>query len=350
MSGPSRRPWSWWPWAGSPDPVMRVLLVLVLVLWPTTFAWLLPGQHRPGVGLALAVACAGAFSVGAVLLLVGGARPDRHLPGALAAFTVAAVAGALAGSQPEMALVVPLFLSALCVVAAVRLSRRQVVRQVALSSAAAVVCVAYVAATPVQVVASVVAVVAGVAAPATAVTRLRWQLDAARAREHRLARTDALTGALNRRGLFEAAADLCALQVPLVVVVLDLDGFKLLNDTHGHAVGDDVLVAVTRALGGIGDGDVCGQPVLVTRLGGEEFLVLAPSTGVPTALVADRARAAAAVDVADGERASASVGAVCGTPPVAPDEQRAWLLRTIDEADRLMYAAKRSGGDRTRVG
>jgi diguanylate cyclase (GGDEF)-like protein len=351
------------------DPVLRVLRILVLVLWPTVVVWLLPGQHRGGPGLWLAVTLVVVYSAGAVLLLLAGSRADRVLPACLALFTVAAVAGALAGPQPEMALLVPLFLGALSIIAAMRLDRRRTWCQVAASCTGALVCVAYVADDVTKVVGASVAVLAGVAAPALAIVRLRSELDAARARERRLARTDSLTGALNRRGLFEAFDELCERgltpagaeeDVAVDVVALDLDEFKLLNDTHGHAVGDEVLVALVGALhalhsvgavGAAGAAEGAGRPVLVARLGGEEFLVVSPAAVEPPAVLADQVRTATeVVRLPDGTRPTASVGAVRAVPPRAVEDRRAWLLRRMDEADRLMYEAKRSGGDRALVG
>lgn len=354
------------------DPALRTIRVLVVVLWPTVAIWVLPGQHRDGPGLALAVVLLVVYSAAALLLLLSRSRVDHVVPACLLLFTVAAVTGALAGPQTEMALLVPLFLGVLSTIAAVRLDRRRTWLQVAASCAGSLVCVAYVADDVAKVLGASVAVVAGVAAPAIAIVRVRAQLDAARARERRLALTDSLTGALNRRGLFEGLDEVCeAAAGPLVVVALDLDRFKRLNDEHGHAVGDDVLVELVRALQTAGTSDPadpagtsgtsgtadpagretpCGEPLLVARLGGEEFLVVAPSAGAPASRLAECVRTATAtVRLPDGSRLTASVGAVESVPPAAVEDRRAWLLRRMDEADRLMYEAKRSGGDRSLV-
>ncbi|WP_336921846.1 GGDEF domain-containing protein [Aquipuribacter sp. SD81] len=334
------------------DPVLRTVRVLVLVLWPTVAVWLLPGQHRDGPGLVLAAVTLAVFSLAALLLLLSGSHVHRVVPACLTLFSAAAVVGALAGTEPEMALLVPLFLGVLSTVAAARLGRRGTWWQIAVSAVGSLVCVAYVADDPVKTLGASVAVVAGVAAPAVAILRVRTQLDAAHARERRLALTDSLTGALNRRGLFEGLDEVCdAAADAVVVVALDLDGFKHLNDTFGHAVGDDVLVGLVRELHALGRQPVSGRPLLVARLGGEEFLVVAPSTGVPTALLAECVRSATvAVRLPDGSRPTVSVGAVEALPPAAVEDRRAWLLRRMDEADRLMYEAKRSGGDRSLVG
>lgn len=100
-------------------------------------------------------------------------------------------------------------------------------------------------------------------------------LDASRERDvmRSLAHTDPLTGLPNRRGLHIALASAlsrCSPEKMLAVYVMDLDGFKPVNDQHGHDVGDELLIAVTRRLQGH-----VRQSDLVARLGGDEFVVMA---------------------------------------------------------------------------
>jgi diguanylate cyclase (GGDEF)-like protein/PAS domain S-box-containing protein len=160
-----------------------------------------------------------------------------------------------------------------------------------------------------------------------------------RLREHlsHLADHDPLTGLLNRRG-FARALDVQLAHARRygtggAVLVLDLDGFKEVNDTFGHETGDGLLVEVADLLrSGTRTSDV------VARLGGDEFAVLLPTGD------AEAARGAAAaiealldgrgpVDGSDGLRVSASVGAAT----IAPEDQAAGLLA---RADRAMYRAK----------
>jgi diguanylate cyclase (GGDEF)-like protein len=106
------------------------------------------------------------------------------------------------------------------------------------------------------------------------------------------ARTDSLTGALNRRAFADAAAREISRAVrsatPLALIVLDLDHFKQLNDTHGHAAGDEALRALVMLL----TAEVRTQD-LVARSGGEEFFVLLPDTSQHRAEeVAERLRSA----------------------------------------------------------
>lgn len=341
-SAPTSRRW----WHGPTDPVLRTVRVLVLVLWPTVWVWLLPGQHRPGDGYVLAWLLVAVYSAAAVLMLGSGRRMASVLPVCVPLFTVAATLGAMTGPDRSVALLVPLFIGVLCVVAAMQFSPRATWAQVGVASVAAVVCVWWGVSDPVQVGVAGVAVLAGIASPPWAVLRLRSQLDAARAREHRLARTDPLTGALNRRGLFEAASVVLDTAPEVDVVTLDLDDFKRLNDTHGHAVGDEALRMVAASLRSLEDTWGDPGPLLVARLGGEEFLVLVPATDRPVDELAEAVRAAASVPTAAGERTSASVGALRRRAPDQPEERTAWLLRQIDVTDELMYRAKRSGGDR----
>ena len=331
---------------GAPaDPVLRAFRLLVLLLWPTTLVWTLPGLHRPGAGLLFAWALVVLFSVSALVLLAAGRAGDRVLPYCLALFTCAAVAGAMAGTYPDRALLVPMFLGVLSGLAALRLSPRATWVQVGVSTVAGFVCIVYAVQDPVVLTVASVAVATGIATPALAILRLRAQLDAAHDSEHRLARTDTLTGLLNRRGLFEAAADVLGTRRLVDVITLDLDGFKRLNDEHGHAVGDEALRAVGTGLLQL-QRPGTGGPTLVARLGGEEFLVMVAAGSLPLDSVAETVRSAATVSSATGWRTSASVGAVRGRPPEQPEDRQAWLLRQVDVADELMYAAKRSGGDR----
>ena len=88
----------------------------------------------------------------------------------------------------------------------------------------------------------------------------------------RLSLTDELTGLPNRRSIVAAADEALASGAPIAVVLLDLDGFKDINDSLGHAVGDDVLVTLGQRMRASLD-----SRVIVTRLGGDEFALLVPS-------------------------------------------------------------------------
>ncbi|MFN2466675.1 MAG: diguanylate cyclase [Gaiellaceae bacterium] len=153
------------------------------------------------------------------------------------------------------------------------------------------------------------------------------------------AETDALTGLPNSRALRDTLKRMVAQAgrtlLPLSVILLDLDHFKTINDTHGHERGDDVLAAVGSALaGGVRESDFAG------RYGGEEFLVICPDTDREGALVlAEKLRlAVSAISVPGVDLPlSASLGvAALPADGVEPDS----LVRL---ADRALYAAKAKG-------
>ncbi|MCU1615095.1 MAG: diguanylate cyclase, partial [Frankiales bacterium] len=152
-----------------------------------------------------------------------------------------------------------------------------------------------------------------------------------------LAATDALTGCPNRRAFLErlgGAITAAATGGRSAVCLIDLDGFKAVNDRDGHAAGDAALVAVTAALtGAVRESDT------VARLGGDEFAVLADvSLTVDADELAERLRNA----VADAGRrcgVTASVG-------VALVDRADDVNLLLHRADAAMYRAKTSGGNR----
>ncbi|HET7726565.1 MAG TPA: GGDEF domain-containing protein [Candidatus Limnocylindrales bacterium] len=168
----------------------------------------------------------------------------------------------------------------------------------------------------------------------------------ARAYSHRAAEarasTDALTGLPNRRYFDEYVALLARRRRAddrVGVLMVDVDRFKKLNDTYGHAVGDHVLRAVATAIG-----RTVREDDVPARFGGEEFIVLLRNPTPDVAFdVAERIRrAVAALDLRGlgVPSVSVSVGvAVASRPEIAIDT-------LIEEADRALYRAKRAGRDR----
>jgi diguanylate cyclase (GGDEF)-like protein len=159
-----------------------------------------------------------------------------------------------------------------------------------------------------------------------------------------LSTTDPLTGLRNRRHLVEQAPRIWRQArrdgTRVAAMVLDLDHFKVLNDEHGHAAGDAVLVAVAEALGAtVRPSDV------LARTGGEELVVigLVGDLGEGRHL-AERLRAAVAATAARGHRVTASVGLALVRPEDGDDPADA-LWRLVDQADAAMYEAKRRGRD-----
>ena len=164
----------------------------------------------------------------------------------------------------------------------------------------------------------------------------------------RLATTDSLTGLLNRRAFGElmdrevSRSDRQAL--PISLMLLDLDHFKNINDTRGHAGGDAVLAAVGKLLR-----KQARTHDIVARWGGEEFVVSLPGEregGGMTA--AERIRGAIEkLVVLDASGAPIPLSASIGVVERRPGES---LHETVDRADRAMYSAKVGGRNRICVG
>jgi diguanylate cyclase (GGDEF)-like protein/PAS domain S-box-containing protein len=164
----------------------------------------------------------------------------------------------------------------------------------------------------------------------------------AQRREEYEATHDPLTGLPNRRmlngRLYEAVARACRNGQPLAVLFIDLDEFKPINDTYGHAAGDAVLIATARRLGG-----AVRQRDSVGRLGGDEFLVILEEAGTMADIVrsAERIKAAISEPIqVDGATVTVqpSIG-ICVAERPATDPVPA--ERLLDAADRAMYVAKR---------
>ena len=162
-----------------------------------------------------------------------------------------------------------------------------------------------------------------------------------------LAHTDPLTGIANRRHFFEMAEhELTRTHRyggPLAAMVLDIDHFKDVNDSHGHAVGDVALASVARACSA-----VLRATDLFGRIGGEEFAVLLPQTDVPgAAVLAERLRQAIAdvrIDAPAGHvRLTATIG-VSGW--LEADDHLDGLL---GRADQALYEGKNKGRNQVAI-
>lgn len=151
--------------------------------------------------------------------------------------------------------------------------------------------------------------------------------------------TDALTGAANRAGLASRAGSAIDENRPFALLLLDLDGFKGVNDSHGHAAGDAVLATMVQRLRA-----QLRAEDMVARLGGDEFAVALLQVGPDgTAQVAEKLVQLLARPYHHESlemRVTASIGAAL-YPQVAGD-----LPSLLDRADAAMYTAKKSGKNR----
>ncbi|HEY9212901.1 MAG TPA: GGDEF domain-containing protein [Ancylobacter sp.] len=156
-------------------------------------------------------------------------------------------------------------------------------------------------------------------------------------RAHRReAMTDQMTGLLNRRALFETYEG--NLKEPVVAILFDIDRFKIVNDTHGHACGDRVIALFARAMR-----ECLEEAHCAARIGGEEFALIQPHATMEAALAlaeAVRARFAALVLSEERLACTASAGLACG------DAFTTHLDAVLLAADQSLYQAKREGRDR----
>jgi diguanylate cyclase (GGDEF)-like protein len=164
--------------------------------------------------------------------------------------------------------------------------------------------------------------------------------------QHRLARTDALTGVPNRRYIEEVIEAECARAIrhgsPLSVIMLDVDGLKRINDTYGHAAGDDVLMQLAHlARRSCRGGDAVG------RYGGDEFLFVLPASNLDASrrfgerfrLRVERQEFRLSTGVTTEMRASLGVAEFSGESKERPSA-------LIEIADTALYEAKDAGGNR----
>jgi diguanylate cyclase (GGDEF)-like protein len=160
----------------------------------------------------------------------------------------------------------------------------------------------------------------------------------------RLARTDELTGMKNRRAFYELAQQAfeqaARYERPLSLISLDIDHFKSINDTWGHAAGDAALRAIARVMTTTSRvTDIAG------RVGGEEFAILLPETTTEAAVVhAERLRR----DVADivVSYDGVDIRLTCSMGVASRDEFTVSLDRLMARADAALYDAKAAGRNR----
>lgn len=158
------------------------------------------------------------------------------------------------------------------------------------------------------------------------------------------AMTDPMTGCMNRRcWMATARKELKRSRrhgQPLALMVLDIDHFKSINDTWGHAVGDAAIITFARTLRGLlRSADALG------RLGGDEFVVLLPETDARQAmLVAEKLRVRVSETVVETSSHNFNMTISIGVTKLAAADDD--ITATLDRADQALYQAKQSGRNR----
>ncbi len=169
------------------------------------------------------------------------------------------------------------------------------------------------------------------------------------AHEQILARTDGMTGLYNRRYFFELAARefsaAIRYQRPLTIILFDIDGFKQVNDTFGHAMGDTLLIQVAQATATqVRDVDI------LARYGGDEFIILLPQTDAQQAfLIAERIRESIAAIHMETDNSPFIVTLSLGVAETIHTPHDASVEDAIRRADKALYAAKQMGRNNTSI-
>jgi diguanylate cyclase (GGDEF)-like protein len=164
----------------------------------------------------------------------------------------------------------------------------------------------------------------------------------------KLSNTDGLTGIANRRYFDEQFAQMKAFaqrsQLPLSVLMLDIDWFKLYNDHYGHIEGDHCLKQVAQAL----QHQVYRQSDLIARYGGEEFVVVLFDTDAVAAkvLAARMLQAVRELNLPHAMSAFTQVTVSIGMTTWHPTEPLSSIALLLDQADRALYQAKQHGRNR----
>jgi diguanylate cyclase (GGDEF)-like protein len=185
------------------------------------------------------------------------------------------------------------------------------------------------------------------------ITLLYAEAESSNAILQKLVRLDALTGLFNRRGFDERLDEefrrACRLELPLSLVLVDVDFFKAYNDHYGHQAGDDCL----RRIGAAIKGALCRPGDHAARYGGEEIVILLPATdNVGAMLIAERAlNAVAALGIPHlaSPLGTVSISAGVGSMlPTKASNTRAQDL--VEAADRALYQAKKAGRNQACAG
>jgi len=163
----------------------------------------------------------------------------------------------------------------------------------------------------------------------------------------KLASSDPLTKINNRRVFFEIATELLLLSkrtdVPLSLMILDLDHFKKINDQHGHLVGDEILKHFTRMVK-----KVLRESDIFARYGGEEFIILLPDTDITGSVkTAEKIRQQIVSNPYSNKKIFVDYTVSIGTTQYT-DERT--IEELVDKADKALYKAKENGRNSVNVG
>ena len=170
------------------------------------------------------------------------------------------------------------------------------------------------------------------------------ELKAAKERAEALARSDELTGLNNRRAFFNDGEQVLGQAKryahPFSLIMMDVDNFKHVNDTHGHAAGDDVLVTIANILR-----NQARETDILGRLGGEEFALILPETTLPDAIaMAERLRIEIENTTVKNTKSDIHITASFGLATLT--SQQTSLEDLVNTADDTLYQAKRKGRNR----
>lgn len=164
----------------------------------------------------------------------------------------------------------------------------------------------------------------------------------------REASTDPLTGLYNRRvleSIYHQFVNDSDEDNDITLIMMDIDKFKVFNDTHGHVMGDKILKFIGQLLK-----KECKDPVVPVRLGGEEFALLCPNFGLEQAFdVAENIRTNLARVTFSNKRTGKKIEPVTASFGVALNKPKEYLKNMLERADQALYAAKNAGRNQVKI-
>ncbi len=329
------------PWAGRSMQLISVLAISGGLLGLVNL--FLPGVLRPGVSTVVYAATMLTLVVGGLVLFAGGERAAWLVPIFVLAGDLVYVVVALCVVDSALyATPMMLLFSTLCAGALLGPRLLGVHCAVVVPSIAVGLSGAY--ADPTALVVQVVVHAGVLDLTALAIFVLRRRSERLLEQTRMLSTIDPLTALPNRRHVAERAGALLAdarrSGQSVAALLIDIDHFKVVNDTYGHATGDEVLCATADSVRGVlREGDVA------SRIGGEEMLVLAQVPGRSDAYrMAERLHEAVR-DAESPVHTTCSIGVAVASPTGGADAVE-WVWQLVAVADAAMYRAKELGRDR----